>query len=424
MYRCVSILFAFFFGSTILAQNKNLFLHDQKIISIDLEGNQKELFKNSSIDLSKVKLLKSKKYSYLLDSSSGMVYEITQDSIRRIDRSYEDKVHSQSLDFIHRDTIFRFGGYGYFNSNRNLIFFDEKSKEWDLVKYKGYNLIDGFSNVQTHFIKKNKLFVFGYSTTDNEYQNENFLSRKGFIYNFDTRSIEKTFEIDESFIFPRDYVDVNEDMIFLFPDTHKEELRILDKNSLNLFQYRLSIGDRGFYRSTKGLYKVIDGSIFYLSKNINKEISIKSFLIDPIIKNKKQIQQRIIKETHLELISLLILLCVVMLVTFYKVRNKGVRVSKTYLWFNNSKIKMDPKSIQIIYLLIKKQYVSNNTLNELFYRDGLSSIHINRQKNIYVENINKLFFKLSDKKLIYKQKTIDDKRLVEYFINPNVHKHK
>ena len=50
--------------------------------------------------------------------------------------------------------LIRFGGYGYFNSNKTMIYYDEVSNQWDIVKYKGYQLIKGFNNVQLHFIKQ------------------------------------------------------------------------------------------------------------------------------------------------------------------------------------------------------------------------------------------------------------------------------
>lgn len=424
MYRDVLIIFTLVIGLVTRAQNQNLIIFNQDILLIDNEGNHEVIIENPNIDLSIVKLLQSKKHSYLINKSSGVLHEIISDTIIRIDQSYDDKIHNYSLDFIHRDTLFRFGGYGYFNSNKNLIFFDEKSKEWDVVKYKGYRLIDGFSNVQTHFIKKDKLYVLGYSTTDNKYQNENSISRKGFIYNFNNRSIEKTFEIDESFIFPKDYVDVNDDMIFLFPYTTKQHLRILDKNSLKLFQYKLSIGERNFTRKDNRLFKVVGDNLIYTSENVDKKTSIKSMFIDQIIENKVELDQRVVRKNYLYHSLLFALIIVIILYIVYREKNKGLRISSSHLLFHNDKLKLDKKSIEIVQMLIKKPLANNNELNELFYREGLSSIHINRQKNNYIDKINTDFYIISNKELIIKQKMMNDKRLVEYFLNPEIYKHK
>ena len=424
MYRDVLIIFTLVIGLVTRAQNQNLIIFNQDILLIDNEGNHEVIIENPNIDLSIVKLLQSKKHSYLINKSSGVLHEIISDTIIRIDQSYDDKIHNYSLDFIHRDTLFRFGGYGYFNSNKNLIFFDEKSKEWDVVKYKGYRLIDGFSNVQTHFIKKDKLYVLGYSTTDNKYQNENSISRKGFIYNFNNRSIEKTFEIDESFIFPKDYVDVNDDMIFLFPYTTKQHLRILDKNSLKLFQYKLSIGERNFTRKDNRLFKVVGNNLIYTSENVDKKTSIKSMFIDQIIENKVELDQRVVRKNYLYHSLLFALIIVIILYIVYREKNKGLRISSSHLLFHNDKLKLDKKSIEIVQMLIKKPLANNNELNELFYREGLSSIHINRQKNNYIDKINTDFYIISNKELIIKQKMMNDKRLVEYFLNPEIYKHK
>jgi uncharacterized membrane-anchored protein len=71
-------------------------------------------------------------------------------------------------------------------------------------------------------------------------------------------------------------------------------------------------------------------------------------------------------------------------------------------------------------MLLAQKKVSSNQLNELFYVEGLNPIHINRQKNKCIDNLNQLFKLNTGNTLIYKEKSESDKRIILYFINPKV----
>ena len=286
MHRLAIIYLMSVLGISSYGQNDSLMIVDQKIIFIDSIENKKIIIDQSPIDLNEFKLHQNENKNYLLNTSSGIVYQVRKDTIVRIDKSYDDKVHNHSLDFIYKDTLYRFGGYGYFNSNKTMIYYDEVSNQWDIVKYKGYQLIKGFNNVQLHFISNNKLYVFGYSSTDNEYQNDISFERKGFVFDFNTKSIEKTFEIELSFIFPFSYKSINDDFVFLFPKKASEGLRILDKKSFEIYESNLSIGESDFYQGKGFNFSVLGDKLFYISENINKQKIVKSINIDSRINSK------------------------------------------------------------------------------------------------------------------------------------------
>jgi len=422
MHRLAIIFLMSVIGISSYGQYDSLMIINQKIISIDSFGNKKTIIDKSPIDLNEFKLLQNENKNYLLNKSSGIVYTVKKDTIVKIDKSYDDKVHNHSLDFIHNDTLYRFGGYGYFHSNKSMIYYDDVSKQWDLVKYKGYKLIKGFNNVQFHFISNNKLYVFGYSSTDNEYQNEVSFERKGFIFDFNTKSIVKTFEIDPSFIFPFSYKSIDKDYIFLFPTNTNDGLRILNKKSFGIYESNLSIGESDFYRGKGFNFSLSGNKLYYISENINKQKIVKSINIDSRINSKKLSKQKLIKtEDELYIIGVLLIL-LILIYLYFNPRNKTLLINPSYVKFNRTKIKLDSKSIQLLKLLSEKSKVSNYQLNDIFYNNELNPIHVNRTKNNAVKHINDLFFKKFKWELILKQKKDHDKREVEYFINPLIDK--
>jgi hypothetical protein len=332
-------------------------------------------------------------------------------------------MHNRSLDFIFNDTIFRFGGYGYFHNQKNLIYFDEKSKEWDLVKYKGSKLIEGFSYVRLHYIKNNKLYVFGYNIIDDDNQNSEFETRKGFIFDLELKTIESTFKINPDFEFPNIHIDVDDDFMFLIPNTKAANLRILNKNTLEVFDYKLNIGESGFTKTEGDNYLVKNNKLIYTIYDLNRNKEIKSLDVIPIIDNKSSINDDLIlkSKTGLKMlvISLFTFIFLVVLIYFRFIK-KGLKISKEYLIYKNSKIKINYNTTQLLEMLLAQKKVSSNQLNELFYVEGLNPIHINRQKNKCIDNLNQLFKINTGNTLIYKEKSESDKRIILYFINPKV----
>ena len=142
------ILSKLILGNSIIHLNNQilLFSEEKKIF-------QKVITNGNIIDYNKFRFFEVNSKDIYLNRVSGIVFERKEDSILRIDKSYDDKMHTGSLDFVYNDTLFRFGGYGYFHTNKNLIYYNEIENEWDLVKYKNYDDIQPFSTVGFHYIK-------------------------------------------------------------------------------------------------------------------------------------------------------------------------------------------------------------------------------------------------------------------------------
>ena len=80
---------------------------DIKLIS------SKEIKNSSEYDLSSFKFVNQ----YILSSNfGGSILKIKGDSIFRLDNSYEHKMQIGSIEFVRNDTIFRYGGYGFFEN--------------------------------------------------------------------------------------------------------------------------------------------------------------------------------------------------------------------------------------------------------------------------------------------------------------------
>jgi len=118
--------------------------------------------------------------TYLVSKGLGKVLEFKNDSIYEIDNSTFWKSKYESFNFMRKNLIYSFGGYGFYIYRNDMLFFDAKSQEW--FKY-NINITNspppsainfGFYNDETDI-----LYV-GLGNNDSSMQNE--------IYSYDFKS--------------------------------------------------------------------------------------------------------------------------------------------------------------------------------------------------------------------------------------------
>ena len=63
-------------------------------------------------------------------------YKVNTQTLERLDHSFYKGYNFSSTEFIRQDTLFSFGGYGFWHFNNTQTFFDKKHKEWFLYKSK------------------------------------------------------------------------------------------------------------------------------------------------------------------------------------------------------------------------------------------------------------------------------------------------
>ena len=133
MFLRIFFLLSLFFVCSVSAHQKQLkavpqdstrvfFLGTEEIIIRDFQNNITDtLHINAGLNLeiSNTKLVFKKNTPYLVSIGGGMVWELTNDSIKRIDNSFDHKMSIRSDVFVKNDTIFKFGGYSV-ESEREL----------------------------------------------------------------------------------------------------------------------------------------------------------------------------------------------------------------------------------------------------------------------------------------------------------------
>jgi hypothetical protein len=102
--------------------------------------------------------------NFLVNKGCGEVYEFKNDSIIRVDNSFQHKNQFGSCPFVYKDEIYYFGGYGLFTYKNILTKYDFKTKEWELIKYNDYKKIPEPRDKAISFLKGDNFYLLsGYA---------------------------------------------------------------------------------------------------------------------------------------------------------------------------------------------------------------------------------------------------------------------
>jgi hypothetical protein len=145
------------FSLPVLSQEIEFKFSDQQLTALDREKGLLLQFSGDSLTTIDLKAFKIKskialklppeftfieyrpiwqnKVLLLTEKDGGKVYSFENDSLVRKDRS--DIVHWQSFSslFNRNDTIYKYGGYGYWTTSNALTYLNPISKGWEVISF-------------------------------------------------------------------------------------------------------------------------------------------------------------------------------------------------------------------------------------------------------------------------------------------------
>mgnify|MGYP000212231688 FL=1 len=380
--------------------------------------SSKEIKNSNNIDLSNFKFVNQ----HLLTSKlGGEILEFKGDSLIRIDNSYKHKLQLSSLEFIRNDTIFRYGGYGFFENRNFFTYYNRIINSWEFLNIKGVIIPEELSNF-LYYNTKDNLYILGGFTIDkfnNDIIHKNFNSYK---FDFKTKKWEYLGKLNNhlsrNLVIPLD-----NDTFFSF---NKQNGNILKINiNSNLIEE--------FYKTPT--IKKIQSSFFkpffhndnlhffnYENNKLNfNSISTQDFESYLIKKGSRKIYKPSNWILILICLGLIVFVSSIILI-IKRIANKIIKINDLY-FFNFKRLTFRGKE-EILFSSIYNQSrinkkVDNRTITEIFYDKNLNYGTINRRKN---ESINKLNYKLkillkTTKDIILREQSEIDKREIFYSIN-------
>jgi hypothetical protein len=137
-------------------------LHLQLNSSIYNFGIDKKQFRHFA-------LVKNKKQFWLQPLASGQLFTIhkTQKgyALQRIDSTIHSGVNSSSFTFMFHDTLFQYGGAGFWNVRGIITYFSPETHEWEL--YPSHQLLNGYDSFENYVVyhldtSQQKIYTTGY----------------------------------------------------------------------------------------------------------------------------------------------------------------------------------------------------------------------------------------------------------------------
>jgi hypothetical protein len=349
----------------------------------------------------------------IVSVGGGQVYKVVNDTLKREDFSFNHKMSFGSAVFVKKDTIYKFGGYGFWSSRNFFTYFDNSSKEWEFLPSNSMLLPPPIHNFNFKLLDEEFIITNGYSPNLNtgiknqkisEIWKYNFTDRKW--DNLGVSNLPKydnIIEIDNDVFYARKL----KTMDFIFVD-------YLNNIFYNVETANISIPINGLHSIIKGdtLYAYKDGNFL---KKPYKELIYTSKRIDSTQKRIYLRSIELIKGLGLSSFALVALLISGILFLKYR-QNQKPRVTQLGLRFKGTSYDMVDNEKNIINAVLYKEGVMSQEIYDIVENKSLSYPQNNKIKNDTIKKINnKLEKVLGIKEFIKSKKLPEDARVLVYY---------
>ena len=429
-----------FFTSFFSAQSHKGFRwigRDHSLFSVDLRTGMltKGTKKNEIIELGKIqkwdsikrelpgdfdiKTFHHKKKFLVSIPGTGQLYDFDVSNLvlRRLDKTFFRGYNFNANQFLRKDTLFSVGGEGFWQKNNLITFYNSKNLEWELYKSKNKNpdpvnfRFSGYSPKYDKFfsafieadsiLADKEVFLYDFSFKNKTWERKGRLNKE--ILNF-TKKEYWSIWTGEYMILYRDYGYDNAILIDPFKNT---------------FYHYAPLNDSFFMRDREVYYKnghVISRGIINTSGK-KEELMVNIISLKEMIRKSKEVAEVYEKNgnTLYYIISVILLMMIFGAVVFYK--NKFVKKSDgDFSDLELSVIK------EIINNPIERKFTTLE-INTLLDINTKSYDNQRQIRNRVISGINhKLYSFFDSKDFICRSPNIDDKRMIDYYLNPEVKK--
>jgi len=354
---------------------------------------------------------------YISSVGGGMMYTIVNDTLKRIDNSFNHKMTIQSAVFTHRDTIFKFGGYGYWSARKFMTYFSFDTMEWEFYKQTGSNSPPGSHNFNWSISGDNFYFFNGRSVNVNNgliASNNDDIWR----FNFTSRSWSNLGKINLS-EYSYNMFKSNTDASgsnYVFDNAAAE-------NSVYKLDFQnniLSSFDIPNKYSGIGRWSFIENDTIYeLRPNVFVKTPLKEIFNDATRVDTKlyNSSQSLIDGFSRALLFFVLAIVVLYFLNDFNIKSKP-RLTSEGIKFNKGLISLSSIEIKILHKLLKSTEVLSVDLYNLVEDKNLSYPQNNRIKVSAIKSLNsKIKKSLGPESFIDSKKLLEDKRVAIYFIS-------
>ncbi|MDA8931359.1 hypothetical protein N9H42_01660 [Flavobacteriaceae bacterium] len=355
----------------------------------------------------------------LSEKDGGKVYAFENDSLVRRDRS--DIVHWQSnSSLFHRnDTIYKYGGYGYWTTSNALTYLNPISKGWEVISTKGLE-VPKSTHTQIHFLNKNNLIILGGYHLSAKNRLKALYQYSVWIYDF---KLKIWSYLGQSTIEEMDQ--------YMRIDTGPEGTHELFNTQRSLVKIDVINNETSYYSENPlyfnvemdlnlPIYKYKNAYIYYKKKN--KNLLLSKVTENLFVQQKTGNGSLFIHQKNRTLYTVFSLLFGVLIIVLWLILKKRKKKKKTLfvfehkISFNKKEAFLEPSEYLILKTLIANPALESAQILSLIYNESLTKSHNEKIKNTLIESLNlKLSYVIGGSGApIASEKSPEDKRIRIY----------
>ena len=348
---------------------------------------------------------------YFFDKEGGFVFKLVNDKLFRIDNSYKHRLHNGSLNFNYNNIHYRFGGYGFFERSRSLVYFNDLNKEWELKSNFEEYLKKGRSGFTFHELSQNSLTVFGGDTSSSNGYDHDYSSEILKI-NLENNSIKILGTLNDNF--PKRFRNYINSPNYIYLLKSPSLLYIYDRINKVFIKKQIDF-------KPQLLIGIIQNKLFYISNQTYNpnEFFIQSISIKEILNNTDDERLSIFNTLYFypSLTFFIALLLFILLLSQNKSKREIILSENKIIDKDGIEILLNNEQINFLNFLKGENEKSNLEVLNFFSNNHLNLGHQNRLKNKFIKSINDIFMSRTGIKIILIKKNINDKRSTSYKLN-------
>lgn len=371
------------------------------------------------INLDLYELIIKKEEYYFINNASGLVYKVQDNDLRRVDNSLDNRLLKDSYMFQHNDTIYRYGGYGFWSQRDFIIYFDESIREWEIYNTNNNSYSPAGSYKGVYFKNKNDVYFIGGQKVDEKNKLESIDNQDVVKFNFKTKSFEYlgklNFNFDVYSLIVKDdegfVINNGSQIAYIKPIENKVLLYDKTPLQLNLKNYQEKVTNNYFFDESYFLEvfsnQNFETSFFKISKSDFFNNNIEEFML----------YDRSIEDSiNLSTLFLIIIFIILILITYDRYRFNMILLSADGIIYKRVLNKLNKKEIDVIVKLINNEVIATKSILKIVENPNLSYPHNIKIKDQFLRELNlklsTIFNTSYDPIIVKKSKT--DARIKEY----------
>ena len=354
---------------------------------------------------------------HLLSQRGGLLYRVENDSTIRLDKSFQHRKQFQSNDFVYRDTLFRFGGYGFWRANNFFTYFDHSTKEWEYYPIKSFTMPDEAYDGKA-FLLDDKFYVLGGQKVSKTNGLASEKSKQIWTFNFKSREWTNGGKMGLDI---RPYKTIQKDSLFYLigdPSNTPGDLIVdLQNNIVKIFDHTLISANTD--QKSPAFFK--GDTLYYTSEQIlHKSLAFRDIFVNQSSQDRMFLNEITLfwNITYLGIAGVFLFLLAYGSVLWQ--RRKLPRLVKGGVRHNLTFYPLSIEEQQILRILRQNLSTSTDELMAIFSKHKLSFSQTHKLKADAIDNINNLLNSLVGKELIKKKKDPKDKRQFVYYYKRNI----